>query len=81
MGQLLVGFVPDLFFNESGQVAAVFGFAFESIAGAAAFGVGDTFGDFGGYRFFVLDIIESVIHFLFLLGFFVNTNKNLSRNI
>lgn len=78
---LLVGFVPDFFFDESGQVAAVFGFAFESVADAAAFGVGNAFGDLGGHRFFVLDIIESVIHFLFLLGFFVNTNKNLSRNI
>ena len=61
--QLLVGFVPDFFFDESGQVTAIFGFAFESIAGAAAFGVGDTFGDLGGNRFFVLDVVESVIHF------------------
>ena len=72
--QLLVGFVPDFFFDKSGQVAAVFSFAFESVADAAAFGVGNAFGDFGGHRFFVLDIIESVIHLLFLLNFCVNAN-------
>ena len=64
--QLLVGFVPNFFLDEGGKVTAVFGFAFESVAGTAAFGVGDAFGDFGGYRFFVLDVIESMIHFLFL---------------
>ena len=79
--QLLVGFVPDFFFDKSGQVAAVFGFAFESIADTAAFGVGNAFGDLGGHRFFVLDIVESVIHFLLLLNFCVNSNINFIRDI
>ena len=61
--QLLVGLVPDFFLDESGEVATVFGFAFESVAGTAAFGVGDAFGDLGGDGFFVLDVVESVIHF------------------
>ena len=61
--QLLVGFVPDFFLDESGEVTTIFGFAFESVAGTAAFGVGDAFGDLGGDGFFVLDVVESVIHF------------------
>ena len=79
--QLLVGFVPDFFFDKSGQVTAVFGFPFESIADTAAFGVGNAFGDLGGHRFFVLDVIESVIHFLFLLNFCVNANQISTRHL
>ena len=79
--QLLVGFVPDFFLNESSQVATVFGFALESIAGAAALGVGDAFGNFGGYRFFALDIVESVIHFSLLsIRTIVKLNTYISRN-
>ena len=79
--QLLVGFFPDFFFDEGGQIASIFGFAFESIADFIAFGIGDAFSDFGGNGFFVLDVVESVIHFSLLhIKTIVKLNTYILRN-
>ena len=68
--ELLVGFVPNFFADESGQAAAIGGFAFESIAGAFRGLESYAFENFSGDGLFGFDIIEFVLHdFLHYVSF------------
>ena len=60
---LLLGGIPGGFADQSGQIAAVGGFAFESVADTIVGGlVGDAFQNFGGNVRFGFDVVKFVIH-------------------
>ena len=54
--KLLLCFFPVSFSNKGGQVAAVSGFCFESIAFAAFITIGNEFGNFSGDFLLVLTL-------------------------
>ena len=60
--KLFAGFIPNCFADESGQAAAIGGFAFESVAGTAGIGEGHAFKNFGFDVRLGFDIIEFVFH-------------------
>jgi hypothetical protein len=63
--ELLLSFFPDFFADESGQAAAISGFAFESVAGTFGIREGNEFENFGDNSLFGFDIVEFVIHRFF----------------
>ena len=66
---LLIRFFPDSFADESGQTAAISGFALESIAGTGAVVESNAFQNFSFDMALGLDIIKFVFHWAFLLFF------------
>jgi len=79
--ELFGGFVPDSFADESGQAAAISGFAFESIAGTAAILEGNGLQNFGFDVGFGFNVIKFVLHFPVLLTFIFGCTRSFSLSV